>query len=57
VLAFADVDARKLARGVFDDVHAGGRRVPILHFRRVRARGIQHAAAVGFPPGCCSSRD
>ncbi len=32
VRAFADVDARKLAHGAYDDV-AGKRRIPILHFR------------------------
>jgi hypothetical protein len=34
VVAFADVDARKLAQGAYDDMQ-GRRRVPILHFRRV----------------------
>lgn len=32
VRAFADVDARKIAQGAYDDVQ-GRRRVPILHFR------------------------
>ncbi len=50
VRAFADVDPRKLARGVYDDVHAGGRRVPILHFRRAFI-----AVALRCLIGCCSS--
>ena len=32
VRAFADVDARKLALGAYDDMQ-GRRRVPIVHFR------------------------
>ena len=36
VVAFADVDARKLAQGMYDDMQ-GRRRIPILHFRCAHA--------------------
>ena len=37
VRCFADVDARKLAHGAFDDV-PGRRRIPVVHFRCARRR-------------------
>lgn len=40
VVAFADVDARKLAQGMYDDM-LGRRRIPILHFRCVRAAAVR----------------
>ena len=40
VVAFADVDARKLAQGMYDDMQ-GHRRIPILHFRCVHAAAVR----------------
>jgi hypothetical protein len=50
VVAFADVDARKLAQGMYDDM-LGRRRIPILHFRCACAAAVRACVDIADKPG------
>jgi len=48
VRAFADVDPRKLERGIFDDGALTGRVIPIVHFSRARPPLLLCVKALGL---------